>query len=204
MASIDDLMDDEFMGNFNVPIRVINIEYFYQISNKEKLTILLGFLEAFEREFKKIINPYQGSPEFNAMSFETVFGEPKEKIIQLDPESIILERFLEKQPWYVLDSFSGTDQERYLIDEIKNTIENLQNKYGEVFLLRNEEKYKIYDFKKGRGFQPDFILILKDRDLIGKYYQVFIEPKQEKYMENERWKEDFLIEITEMFAKMMY
>ena len=68
------------------------------------------------------------------------------------------------------------DQERELIKVIENTIGNLTNKYEEVYLLRNEEVYKIYDFDKGRGFQPDFIMFLKEKGK-DRYYQMFIEPK---------------------------
>ena len=76
--------------------------------------------------------------------------------------------------------------------------------------MRNEEVYKIYDFKKGRGFQPDFILFLKtnDKKEVGVvktelYYQIFIEPKGNQYLGNDRtfktgkgWKEEFLEEIA--------
>ena len=48
-----------------------------------------------------------------------------------------------------------------MIGFIEETFEKLENKYEEIYLLRNEEIYKIYDFDKGRGFEPDFILFLK-------------------------------------------
>jgi type III restriction enzyme len=64
-------------------------------------------------------------------------------------------------------------------------------------LLRNEEVYKIYDFEKGRGFQPDFLLFLKSpkKEL---YYQVFIEPKGGDRISNDdsKWKSAFLKQIS--------
>ena len=61
---------------------------------------------------------------------------------------------------------------------------------------------KIYDFEKGRGFQPDFILFLKSKKPNNLYYQIFIEPKQLNYMtsENEIWKENFLEQISERYG----
>ena len=91
----------------------------------------------------------------------------------------------------------------------------MESKYKEVYLLRNEEVYKIFDFKKGRGFQPDFILFLKTKDKkeVGVvetelYYQIFIEPKgnqfKDKYDDfkegSESWKEEFLKEISTKYG----
>ena len=84
--------------------------------------------------------------------------------------------------WYILDKFAGTSEEKELVTFIKDTIGNLESKYSEYYLLRNEEVYKIYDFDRGRGFQPDFILFLKDKNKIGVHYQIFIEPKGNQYL----------------------
>ncbi len=103
------------------------------------------------------------------------------------------------EDWYVVDQFYGTGEERGLIEFIKETIINLQNKYKEVYLLRNEEQYKIYDFKTGTGFQPDFILFLKDKTNL--HYQVFVEPKGDNLLEKDEWKNVFLKEITEKYSQ---
>ena len=66
-------------------------------------------------------------------------------------------------------------------------------------LLRNEEQYKIFDFKTGQGFQPDFILFLKTTQKL--YYQVFIEPKGDNLLLQDQWKDDFLKEITKKYPK---
>jgi type III restriction enzyme len=197
--SVDDLVSDNFLGDFDIPIIVNGEVKFQDISNKDKLDALLSFLEAFLIEFKKVINPKKGT-EFIASSFSELFGEPKVKSIEKDEDSMRIESNLKNEDWYVLDSFHGTDQEKELLEEIKNTIANLQSKYDEVYLLRNEEVYKIYDFDKGRGFQPDFLLFLKSKDTIDKYYQIFIEPKGEYLLERDSWKNDFLKEITSKYG----
>jgi type III restriction enzyme len=96
-----------------------------------------------------------------------------------------------------LDGFVGTTLEKDLIQFIKETIGNLESKYQEIYLLRNEEVYKIYDFEQGRGFMPDFILFLKDANL---QYQIFIEPKGEHLIAVDQWKEDFLKQITQKYS----
>jgi type III restriction enzyme len=54
--------------------------------------------------------------------------------------------------------------------------EKLQKKYDWFYLIRNERFFKLYDFDDGKPFEPDYLLILyqKEKQL---YYQVFIEPK---------------------------
>ncbi|KAF3981095.1 MAG: hypothetical protein HFP81_08435 [Methylococcales symbiont of Hymedesmia sp. n. MRB-2018] len=91
-----------------------------------------------------------------------------------------------------MDTFVGTSEEKNLITFIENVIQNLQNKYEEV--------YKIYDFETGRGFQPDFILFLKNKETKPMYYQVFIEPKGENLLEHDQWKGEFLEKISEKYG----
>jgi len=144
------------------------------------------------------------------------FAEPKTKTIEADTDSERIAKELETENWYVLDSFHGTSEEKELIGFIKETIGNLEQKYKEVYLLRNEEVYKIYDFEQGRGFQPDFILFVKTKDKkemkngfkAELYYQIFIEPKGNEYIGEdgtfktgkEGWKEQFLEEISEKYG----
>ena len=47
----------------------------------------------------------------------------------------------------------------------------------------------------GRGFQPDFVLFLREKNGASLSYQLFIESKGEHLAANDRWKEDFLKEI---------
>jgi type III restriction enzyme len=196
--SIEDLLKDEFLGDFEINIIAKKNQGFNNISNKEKLNILLKFLEHVFNELKSILNPKIGT-EFKSCKFSDFFGDEKTKSINKDVESDRIENELKNNSWYVLDSFHGTSEEKELIEFIKNTIENLKEKYQEVYLLRNEEVYKIYDFKKGRGFQPDFILFLRGK--IDLYYQVFIEPKAGYLLEHDAWKNDFLKEITDKYGE---
>ncbi|NMA50022.1 MAG: DEAD/DEAH box helicase family protein [Tissierellia bacterium] len=195
IGSVDNLFDEKFLGDFYIPIYSDTVENLEKLSNSDKLIIVIDFLNKFETELSGIINPYIGT-EFKAASFEDVFGNPKEKIVEINNISEIEEGKLINEDWYVLDSFNGTSEELELIKDIRLTIGNLKDKYEEVYLLRNEEVYKIYDFDKGRGFQPDFILFLKDKEEDRKYYQVFMEPKGDYLIERDEWKDKFLKDIS--------
>ena len=196
--SMTEILENQLLGKF--PIRLIipkMVSNLQDISNLEQLNALIRFFEKVAIEIQAIANPYVGS------AFELQPFAPKkdswykEKSIMEEPENIALEKELKDKDWYIYNGFSGTSEERNLISFLKDTIGNFERKYEKVFLLRNEEVYKIYDFEKGRGFQPDFLLFLKSpkKEL---YYQVFIEPKGGDRISNEdsKWKEAFLKQIS--------
>lgn len=199
--SIDELHGKNLLGNFDVKIIAGKNTVYDEISSEDKLNITLKFLDNVFADLKEAINPKIGD-DFIAGNFEQFFSEPKTKTITEDSDSNRITKELEKEHWYVLDTFYGTSEEKELIDFIKSTIGNLETKYEQYYLLRNEEVYKIYDFEKGRGFQPDFILFLRGKKPDNLYYQIFIEPKQLNYMtsENEIWKENFLEQISERYG----
>ena len=214
LQSIDDLQKDQFLGDFDVKIIAnVNISYDY-IENSDKLGLVIKFLDNIFAELKENIAPKIGD-KFKIGDFKEFFAEPKTKTIEKDTDSERIAKELEDNDWYVLDGFVGTSEEKNLIKFIKNSIGNLEEKYKEIYLLRNEEVYKIYDFKKGRGFMPDFLLFLRTKNKhdvgVAKtelYYQIFIEPKGVQYLGDdgtfktgkEGWKEQFLEKITEKYG----
>tara|TARA_Y100000031_G_scaffold51263_1_gene58871 strand:- start:189 stop:2957 length:2769 start_codon:yes stop_codon:yes gene_type:complete len=214
IESIEQLQTDK-LADFDVKIIVSKNTKYDDIDNSDKLGLVIKFLDNIFAELKDKIAPKIGS-EFITGDFKKFFAEPKSKTIEADTESERIAKELETENWYVLDSFHGTSEEKGLIEFIKNSVGNLEQKYKEVYLLRNEEVYKIYDFEQGRGFQPDFILFVKTKDkkeekngFIGElYYQIFIEPKGNEFIGEdgtfktgkEGWKEQFLEEISEKYG----
>jgi len=162
IESMEDLQNDK-LADFNIEINVSKNKSYDDIDNSDKLDMVMKFLDSIFEELKNKIIPKIGS-EFIAGDFNKFFSEPKIKTIEVDTDSERIAKELESEKWYVLDSFYGTSEEKELIKFIKETIGNLEQKYEEIYLLRNEEVYKIYDFEQGRGFQPDFILFLKTKD----------------------------------------
>lgn len=195
IESLDDFRE-KIIGDFEIKL-VSTKTGIDQVSNKEKLDVLAKFFDALLTELKQNINPYIGT-EFSAYKLQEFFGDEVRKRVKKDEESAKIEDELKYQDWYVVDQFYGTSEEKGLIEFIQETIVNLEEKYREVFLLRNEEQYKIYDFNTGQGFQPDFILFLKDKSKL--YYQIFIEPKGDNLLDVDVWKNDFLKEITEKYS----
>ena len=205
--SIDEITNDAFLGLFPIQIVVPKLVDFESLENKEKLNVLVRFFEKVAFELQLISNPFIGS-SFKAKPFLDMEIWYKEKSIVVEVENVVLENQLKDKPWYIYNGFSGTSEERNLVEFLTNTMGNFESKYEKVFLLRNEEVYKIYDFEKGRGFQPDFLLFLKSTKQ-EVYYQVFIEPKGSQFEDSlgnfkdgkEGWKETFLEQITKKYSQ---
>ena len=187
---------NKFLGDFEIKL-ISTKKNFNEVTNKEKLEALLRFFDTITLELKQNTNPYIGS-DFSAYKLEDFFEDEVIKSVKKDDESQALENDLKYEDWYVLDQFYGTSEEKGLIEFVQETMINLQEKYKEVYLLRNEEQYKIYDFESGIGFQPDFILFLKDSSKL--VYQIFIEPKGDNLLDTDKWKNDFLKEISQKYA----
>jgi type III restriction enzyme len=203
----EDLFKDEFIGDLKLKV-VVPSQYtaFSEIPNKEQVEVFTTFFNQFSEQLSKISHPFIGS-DFEPEKFKTYYEIPKTISVVEDSESNDLERELKDKPWYALTSFYGTTEEKGLVKFLKETMDNFKDKYEDIYLLRNEEVYKIYDFAEGRGFMPDFLLFLKSK---GKnmYYQVFIEPKGTQFKDatggfdnsKEGWKEKFLYDISNKYA----
>jgi len=109
---------------------------------------------------------------------------------------------LSSKSWYVYDDSYGTDQEKHFIKYLNDHAHQLQNRYDDFFLLRNEKAVKLFDFVDGQAFEPDFLLFLrKNDDEVTSILQLFIEPKGDHLKQHDRWKEYFLMKIQK-HAKM--
>jgi len=104
------------------------------------------------------------------------------------------ENLVAKESWYAYNANYGTSEEKKFVELFAMRFEGLNQKFEKIYLIRNEREIKIYD-KRGRAFEPDFLLFCKQRDEEQMTYQVFIEPKGKHLIGYDKWKEDFLKEI---------
>ena len=76
-------------------------------------------------------------------------------------------------------------------------VEELNKVYETVYLIRNERKYHLYSFDDGKRFEPDYILILGNKSTVVEQQQIFIEPKGQHLIDNDIWKEHFLLQLED-------
>ena len=62
-------------------------------------------------------------------------------------------------------------------------------------MIRNERQLKLFSFDEGRRFEPDYILILDKKGMKPMYCNIFIEVKGKIYLQADKWKEDFLLQL---------
>jgi len=83
-----------------------------------------------------------------------------------------------------------------LVKFIDKFFEKLNEKYKEVYLLRNERHFNLFNFDDGRVFEPDFVLFLiEGGKKPAKHYQIFIEPKGGHLIKQDEWKDNFLKQL---------
>ena len=113
---------------------------------------------------------------------------------------------LSKEDWFAFEDNFGTSEEKAFVAYFKIYVPKLKAKYDKVFLVRNERQLHIYSFEGGERFEPDFLLFLhKNRGDGYEQLQVFIEPKGTHLLTNDKWKEDFLLEIeSKSIAKKIF
>lgn len=163
--------------------------------NRDKLAALTKLLEKIEQEVKANTFAYRGTDIFSPEKFKDIFID-KTLNLRGDSEKAKGQKdILADKDWYVFNANYGTSEERKFVLMMSAEIENLREKHKAVYLVRNEQHFKIFSFKDGAGYAPDFVLFLEKKSGESITYQIFIEPKGKHLQEYDKWKEDFLLEI---------
>lgn len=182
-----------------------------QISNltpKEKLEASVRVLEDISSVLASDKIEYKGSKEFKPYMIKDKF---KDKVLNftvnesedkeygksmINPTETSYHLDLSKRDWYVFEDCFGTSEEKLLIKFIDKAYEKLKPKFEEVYLVRNERHFKIYNFEDGRPTEPDFVLFLVNHNPEESlHYQIFIEPKGGHLIKQDEWKENFLKQL---------
>ena len=176
--------------------------------------IYQGALRLFEILSNKILSikaPLQGTHVFKEIKLsDYIVDSPREKkydkneIEQKEGEGISQNapninpayRYdLSDKSWFVYDDNYGTTEEKRFVRYFATQVEELKKVYETVYLIRNERKYHLYSFDDGKRFEPDYILILGNKSTVVEQQQIFIEPKGQHLIDNDIWKEHFLLQL---------
>lgn len=195
----------KYLGNISISITVFNEEQkFWTFALKNMFSEIANQL-AVE---KKNCN---GSYEFEAVRLKDIFnsnGTDRNYPLNSSDGDGIPQSFcsdtnikyeLTDKEWYVYhDNYGTTEEKRFVKYFAQQCIPDLEKKYSEIRLIRNECQIAIYDFNDGRKFEPDYLLFLKNKESGEyEYNQVFIEPKGSHLLEPDKWKEDFLLQLEQ-------
>lgn len=165
-----------------------------EIDHFDYLQALNGLLQTIEADIKSHSTEYEGS-DFIKERIHKVFKDKEIKVQKGSPRAEGQEAFVANEPWYVYNANYGTAEEKKFVELFAGRFEGLNQKFENIYLIRNEREIKIYD-NLGRAFEPDFLLFCKQRVGEQLTYQVFIEPKGQFLMGNDKWKKDFLETVS--------
>ncbi|MFA6760170.1 MAG: DEAD/DEAH box helicase family protein [Sulfuricurvum sp.] len=186
---------DEFIGSSNY---LGGVEFVFHTSREFfldveiKIEYILKVLEKLEKEILKNSNSKIGSLRF--YPYRINLKIPAKKLLKQKDSSAKISRV---EDWYIFEPHECTTEEQHFVEFIKGVIPNLQEKYKDIKLIRNEKSFEIYSFDKktdGARFEPDFILLLEDSKKT--IHQIFCEPKGSHLIEFDKWKDEFLRDIT--------
>lgn len=123
------------------------------INNKELFNGVLSVLDAIENSIKLNAVDYKGTKIFYAKKISEEFTD---KIVKREIDSEQSKGqidFLKDKEWYVFNANYGTSHEKKCVELFDRLIEeNFKNQYDEIYLIRNELHFLIYNFDDGRGF----------------------------------------------------
>jgi type III restriction enzyme len=165
------------------------------ISNQDLLLAIQGLLQSIEMEIKSNLTEFEGS-DYIKEYVHKVFKDKEIKVYKDSERADGQEALIANEPWYVYNANYGTSEEKKFVELFHRRFEGLQEKFTNIYLIRNEREIKIID-KLGRAFEPDFVLFCKQKKGKQLVYQVFIEPKGAHLVANDKWKEEFLKQISE-------
>ena len=167
-------------------------------NHAEKLRACCDVLGKIEPDIREQITQYEGTKQFHKRPINTIF---KDKILKFDASNSRADEdpetkdIIRENSWFAFNSLYGTDQESAFVELMNRWIREAEATYKDIYLLRNERHFAIYNFSDGRAFEPDFVLSLRKQNGESLTYQLFVEPKGAKFVKDEQWKEDFLKEI---------
>ncbi|MBE8577871.1 DEAD/DEAH box helicase family protein [Vibrio sp. OPT18] len=210
LTSIEQFIeDDNYLGKVKVRVSA-KADALQSLTQIEKLGATKSVLTTIAEKLDKDKIDYKGSIEFEVDFVHNVFGDKILNIVndgnskqefgvpQSAPLSQHLQLDLSSRDWFAFNENYGTSEEKYLVKYIDEMIEDLQRKYDEVYLVRNERHFRIYSFDDGKPFEPDFVLFLKRQEMqTSLTYQVFIEPKGDHLLEQDEWKQAFLLQLKD-------
>lgn len=200
----------------------MRVECQYQLVNDltpdDKLYITEKLLHHIEKDLIATEERFFGSEKFEQYKIKDLFednilrkytinhqSQAEFGLSQKNPAETQYFEDLDNLNWYAYDDNFGTSEEKLLVRLIKDLMSELEEKWTDIYLLRNEKAVKIYSFDKGQAFEPDFLMFANDKKTGNVSWQIFIEPKGSQFLDadntfknsKEGWKQEFLRQISE-------
>lgn len=177
LSSIKEFIEsDSYLANLSISIYGRD-EVLNNLSQKEKLFVAIEVLKQIEPQLSKGGIGYRGSSRFVPKPIRDTFKDHVLKVVDddsIDKEfgksmreaaNLFLTMDLEKCKWHAYNDCFGTSEEKHLVKYIEAIYPKLEEKYQDIYLVRNEKDLKLWSFKTGNAFEPDYVLFLRKRGM---------------------------------------
>lgn len=174
------------------------------LSRETQLLVVEKYLAYIQRMLIMNYKRQRGTNKFIGLPIKEVVQDYQKRVpvnySNASVHELIQTYDYKKAPWFVYNEAIVDKLERSLIELIQGYVEELQNKYKDVYFIRSDErntKLKLHEFADNvshyAGFLPDFVLYLANESYI---YQIYIEPKGTQLLDQDQWKENLLTSIS--------
>lgn len=224
LKSKEELLGEKWLNIFNRTIYATVPRSMTKdnLRSDDRLKILERYFLDVAKQIKRGFNKRRGTNKFIGYPIKEYIIDYRKRVPNYDTAKLLdrnpqkVRKFEIREDFYVYDSAIINQTEKQLIDRIGERVEELKEEYSNAYLIRMDEnmhresakneKLKLHQFGNFQNdirleaFQPDFILILEKANF---FVQIFIEPKG-RNLEEEQWKEDLLMYITENEAEIIF
>ena len=132
-------------------------------SNQDYYLAISGLLNQIENEIKDNTQEYIGTSHFRPRKISITFKDKILRIHKKDERADGQEGFLADKDWYVYNANYGTREEKDFVEMFARCFDLIAKDLKDIYLIRNERELKIYNFKDGKAFEPDYILFAKTK-----------------------------------------
>jgi type III restriction enzyme len=192
----------EYLEKVKVKVRG-TATYLSHLNPSQKLDIVQYILQEMQRSIQQGYSEYKGTKDFKPKMIKDLItdkwvtkriegeaGKGWNKTTVPEAQKIALAN----EQWFVFNDNYGTEEEKRFICFVHEHKEQIKARFNEFYLIRNEKFITLYDFDTGKGFEPDFILMLQEKQSQKEVvYQIFIEPKGKHLASDDHWKQEFLL-----------
>lgn len=204
LNSISEFMyDAQWLGQIKEIQATVSTGSDTVLSRETQLLVVEKYLAYIQRMLIMNYKRQRGTNKFIGLPIKEVVQDYQKRVpvnySNASVHELIQTYDYKKAPWFVYNEAIVDKLERSLIELIQGYVEELQNKYKDVYFIRSDErntKLKLHEFADNvshyAGFLPDFVLYLANESYI---YQIYIEPKGTQLLDQDQWKENLLTSI---------
>lgn len=201
LKSMNELLNSsQYFKGVSITVSLPKGQNVSDLTPTEKLEIVDRFLSYCEDKIRINYKKEIGLKIFKPVAIKETLKDYEVVVPKFETGQHVTQRIdthsMKGKDWFVYTDAIMNNLEYNMVQLMENFIHQLQLKYKDIYLIRNDEKatrFKLTEFNGPRGFMPDFILYLSNEDFV---YQIYMEPKGEDRVKEDAWKEEMLEAIN--------